>query len=182
MASGSRISIVDLAVVTAMVAAASYIYFRPHADSTPPQIAASATARAPGNAPSFTLPRLEGEPLHFEGAGPALITLSAVGCVGCQERVPTDRQAYELAHKRRVPIWNVFVYAQGDGARAFKERFQPQADEYLYDTDGAVSVKTYGGSDSTCWILIDGQGNIIYRSGPNLDDLEKKLATLRDKP
>ena len=137
------------------------------------------SANSLGKAPSFTLPRLDGDPLHFEGRGPVLITLSAVRWGGPQHHIDADKQAYEMAHKCRIPVWNILVHAQRDEARGFKKEFQPRADEYLYDADGSVSVQTYGGNDWFCWILIDGRGDIIYRSFPRPLSLELKLGVLQ---
>ena len=129
-----------------------------------------------GQAQPFRLPKIKGGELVYEaGGGPALITLSAVGCAGCRQRVPTDAKAYTMAKKYGVPVWNIFVYANATAGAQFQAELQPAADEFVYDVDGKVSVTTYGGSDSSCWLLIDKTGNLIYRSGPDLAALEEKL-------
>lgn len=176
-----------------LIGVAGFLYFRTHGDEPIPQTVPPVTASAPapdgqikpedikiipGHAASFALPRVQGSPLTFNGKGPLLITLSAVGCQGCQQRVGIDRQAYEAAHRSKVPVWNIFVYSQAQGAQSFKDQLKPFADEFLYDADGHVSVNTYGGSDSSCWILIDKEGMIAYRGGSDLGALQKKLATL----
>lgn len=181
--------LVDIVAIIS-ICAAGILYWRSFLAETQPTpsnsqspISAQVSPAGLGQAPSFELPRVEGAPLVYKaGNGPALITLSAVGCAGCRQRIPIDLQARQEVARYGVPVWNIFVYADANSAKAFQAELNPQADEFLFDRDGSVSVRTYGGSDASCWILIDEYGKIVYRGPSEVAKLQQALKLLSSKP
>ena len=117
--------------------------------------------------------------VHREGDGPLLIVLTATGCRECLERISQqDVEAYKLASKRGVRVWNLLVFHGPGGVTHFMEQYQPAADQVLADASSEVSVRMLGGSDQTCWLLIDSEGRLAYRGPVDLDALEKALSEL----
>lgn len=167
----------DLLLLIVLIGGGAFYYFQKNAPKSLPAPVTTATANQQSGpaAAFFTLPKLPEGELVFKGKGPALITLSAIGCDGCMKRVPLDRQAYELAHARGVPVWNILVFADAQSGQAFIDKFKPQADEFLYENPPIVSVNTYGGSDNTCWMVIDKSGSLVYKGAADLKALESKL-------
>lgn len=116
--------------------------------------------------PGFELPTLEGgTAIHAAGEGPLLMFLTAPGCGGCRARAPQDKEAYELAKRYGVPVWSLLVYSDEAGARRFVEETSQPAERHLLDSDARIAVATYGGSDASCWVLLNGQGEIVYQGG-----------------
>ena len=72
----------------------------------------------------------------------------------------------------------MLVYHSQSRAAEFVERNQPTADAVLVDPQSNISVKTLGGSDSTCWLIIDAEGRLGYRGPAELDKLETALQAL----
>jgi AhpC/TSA family protein len=130
--------------------------------------------------PEFTLTNHQQEQVTYStGQGPIFIVLTATGCGECLERIgKEDSKAYELAKSSGLEVWNLLVYQSADGATRFVETHQPSADQILADSSSNVSVKTLGGSDSTCWILIDGKGRLAYRGPVDHDALQKAMSDL----
>lgn len=131
--------------------------------------------------PSFSLLDSEGEiVLHEQGQGPLFITLTARGCKGCMERVDSaDVAAYEMAKKSEVTVWNMLVYHPDAGTAEFVRQFQPSADSIMADPKSDISVKMLGGSDSTCWLLLDDEGKLAYRGPVDLERLQDALGRLK---
>jgi peroxiredoxin len=130
--------------------------------------------------PTFALSDPSGENVVYQaGQGPVMIVLTATGCGGCLERIDgLDREAYNKAKERGIPVWNLLVYQGVEGARAFQEQHQPSADLVLCDQKAEVSVATLGGSDATCWLLIDKQGKLAWRGPANSEGLSRALQAL----
>ena len=150
-------------------------------------IAASATAPAAsrplniGDAvPTFSLPdKDQQEVTYTQGQGPILIVLTATGCRECLERISSeDVEAHSLAAGRNVEVWNLLVFQRPEGVSSFVQQRNPKADKVLADPGSEVSVRMLGGSDQTCWLLIDGEGKLAYRGPVDLDALEKALSEL----
>ena len=130
--------------------------------------------------PDFQLNNARGETVvHKAGTGPLLITLTATGCADCIQRIgKEDATAYEMAAKSGVPVWNMLVYHPDNQAASFVERHNPVADEVVADPTSQTSVRMLGGSDATCWLLLDKEGRLAYRGPVSLDNLERELRAL----
>ena len=130
--------------------------------------------------PDFELTDATGKVVAYKkGDGPLFITLTATGCADCLRRIDAeDVTAYEMAKKSEFDVWNVLVYHPAAGAADFVKKRQPTADAVLADPQAVISVKTLGGSDSTCWLLIDEKGRLVYRGPADLPKLETALQAL----
>lgn len=132
--------------------------------------------------PAFPLPDPKGkETIYQAGQGPILVVLTATGCGGCLQRIDNaDREAYNKAHALGIPVWNMLVYQGVEGAQAFVDQHQPSADLVLCDPQSSVSVTTLGGSDATCWLLIDKSGKLAWRGPAEPEALTRALENLKD--
>lgn len=130
--------------------------------------------------PYFRLAGPAGKRVNYEpGHGPLLVVLTATGCSECLDRIHRqDREAYELAKSSGLEVWNLLVYHPAAGATEFVKRNHPTADHVLADPGAEVSVRTLGGSDATCWILIDREGRLAYRGPSELTSLQRAVANL----
>lgn len=178
---GNRIK--DFVILLAVVAMGAY-WLKP--DLSPPKTTPTPVAAAtqgantfPDLAPPFELHSNLGPPRKFEGKGPLVITLTAVGCGGCIERIPRDQELYQLAKKARIPYYNVLVYVADDASGAqFVQEHQPAADDVLNDPGGKVFVNQYKGSDNNCWMVIGPQGEFRYRGPENMEAMRKAISSL----
>jgi len=172
----------DLVVLICLIAAAAFLLRQTSGSQTASQQPVTATP-APGArmAPAFELPEVSGDRFAYPGGkGPALIVLTAVGCQGCRDRVgKIDKEAYDWAKSKAIPVWNVFVYAGVPAAAAFQAEMAPTGDKFLADENGSVMVGAYKGSDEACWILIGPAGDILWQGGTDLAALEKAYGDLR---
>ena len=198
-----KLNTTDLLLVTiavAVLAKVGYDESRPSPTSspTPERVAASASpsAKTPGQAvtlrigdrvPGFRLPgSISGQEFVYESRQPGsperipiFIALTATGCGDCVDRVDgLDREAYTLAKQAGAEVWNFLVYQAATGVPDFIVRHGPSADQIVADPDSKISVTTLGGSDSQCWILIDGQGLLAWRGPAKLDGFKAALAKL----
>lgn len=150
----------DFLFVLAAVALAGWLY---HVYSAAP---APATAPVAG-AVDFTLSEVSGGPKHLADVkGPVFVFLSAVGCPDCQERTKkTDRDAMFMAKQRGLATWNLLVYADQPSGANFVSQFEPSADAVLVDEGGKIGVNLLGGSDATCYILLDQDHRKVWQ-GP----------------
>lgn len=130
--------------------------------------------------PEFQMSNAQGEIVaHKPGTGPLFISLTATGCGECIQRIDKqDATAYEMARKSNVPVWNMLVYHPQNRAASFVEARNPVADQVLADPTALISVRTLGGSDSTCWMLIDKEGKLAYRGPVDLKKLEQALGRI----
>lgn len=130
--------------------------------------------------PDFTLTDAFGDRItHRQADGPLFITLTATGCGDCLKRIAAeDSRAFELAQQAGVPVWNLLVYHPNERAPDFVSQYQPRADRVLADPTAQASVSLLGGSDSTCWLLLDKEGKLVYRAGVDPEALAKVLKTL----
>lgn len=130
--------------------------------------------------PDFQLNNAQGEAVvHKAGTGPLLVTLTATGCGDCIQRIDKeDATAYEMAAKSGVPVWNMLVYHPDNQAASFVQSHNPVADEVVADPTSQTSVRMLGGSDATCWLLLDKEGRLAYRGPVSLDNLERELRAL----
>lgn len=183
----------DFLVLAAVVAGAAYFTTLNKGPSATPSATPSAVTSSgsqqrasqfPDRAVPFTLPRVGGDreggsELVYDGKSAAVITLTAVGCGGCIERIPRDKELNALAHQAGLPIYNVLVYC-GDvpSGKAFIEANHPQADAIVIDPGGQVFVNQYLGSDNNCWMVIGSQGEFLYRGPENLAAMKAALAQL----
>ena len=177
---GSRLT--DLAFIL-MVIALGVSYFQRQLTEEPPLTKPAATA-ATTTATSIKMIKVGQKVPSFElagggyeaGSGPYLVVLTATGCGGCLERIDgTDRSAYEMAKAEGLEVWNLLVYHPDSGREQFVAVRNPSADRVSSDPRGEFSVRTLGGSDATCWMLIDGQGKLVWRGPAKLKALEEAL-------
>lgn len=127
-----------------------------------PSATEAATALPVGAA--FELPALEGDrAVHAVGQGPLLMLLTSPGCAGCRDRAPLDKEVHQIAKDHGIPVWSLLVYTDEATARRFVEETSQPADRHLLDADAKVAVSTYGGSDASCWVLLNRKGEIVYR-------------------
>lgn len=130
--------------------------------------------------PNFMLTNSHGELVQYnQGDGSLFISLTATGCGDCLRRIEAeDVTAFEMAKKSQLQVWNMLVYHPNSAAADFVNRHHPSADQVLADPQSEISVKTLGGSDSTCWLLIDGKGRLAYRGPADPAKLEIALQKL----
>ena len=103
--------------------------------------------------------------------------LSAVGCSGCQGRIPTDQQARQKARAAGYRSLSVMVFGDQVSGRKFVERTHQSADDMVFDAGAApVTVGTYGGSDGTCWLLLK-EGKVVWQGPPDLKVLQSVLGS-----
>lgn len=115
----------------------------------------------------------------MENTGPYLFVLTATGCGGCLERIGgTDREAHRLATRKGLKVLNLLVYQGLEGSSDFVKQHRPSADRVLCDPSADFSVRTLGGSDATCWILVDSKGRLAWRGPADPAALEVALANL----
>ena len=177
---GNRLT--DILILVSMIAlGAAYSTYQGRREPTPTPAAASTPAAFsgfPDRAVPFQLETPDGRSQSFSADGPAIITLTAVGCDGCRKRVPLDTQLWELARKRRVPVWNILVYANPTAGQTFISEYAPQADHIVVDPQGKVAVNQYGGSDANCWMFIGADGRFLYRGKEDMNQMQRALDTL----
>lgn len=152
----------------------------PAPDSPPP---AYQTVSMGQLVPDFTLTNADGgQTTHRAGEGPLLIVLTATGCGECLQRIDAaDQEGYEMAQQANVPVWNLLVFHPNDRAAEFKDQHKPHADQVLADPTSDISVRMLGGSDATCWIMLDKEGKLAYRAGAQPAALEQALQKLRSR-
>ena len=192
-----KFRLLELMFVLAVIGVvAAYFHQKPSAPvhapmNEPGPISRSTTAPSPptnapkalalGEAvPSFSLSDPSNQSWTYTaGQGPILLVLTATGCSGCLERIDNvDREAYQLAKSKKVPVWNMLVFQDVNGASEFVEQRKPSQDLVLCDPTSDVSVKTLGGSDDTCWLLIDRQGRLAWRGPAEMEGLRAGLRSL----
>jgi hypothetical protein len=144
----------DLLLLVVVCAALAWWYL---GRTTPPAPAPTSGLGA------FTLDELSGGPFHFKGDRPAFITLSAIGCGGCIQRVQTDRNIIQYMRELGVPHYNVLVYADQRSGNEFYTRHAPSADKILIDPTADTSVRQWGGSDDNCWFVLGNNGELLYK-------------------
>ena len=174
----------ELTLVVGIIA--FYLNFVQSPDSPPPERVQRGvqtevrTVSLGETVPSFVLKDSAGTDItHQEGEGPVLIVLTATGCEGCLNRIQSeDLEAYRAAQNAGVPAWNMLVYHPQERALDFERSHRPQADHVLADPSAATSVRMLGGSDSTCWMLLDEDGKLAYRGGVDIEALNKALRAL----
>jgi len=162
----------DLIAILALVGLVAYLAQGP---SRPKEIpAALAPTPAIEQLTTFTLVNVEGEEIRYDGHKPLIITLTATTCVGCQQRLGTDRLLYEKAKALKIPLYNILVYADRAQAARFVKQFAPHADQYLADPGGQIGVGQFLGSDEQCWLLVK-DGRIVYRGEARLGSIQGLL-------
>jgi hypothetical protein len=172
--------LVDVLIVSALIACGAYFYTHPSARSgaskptTPAPV--SSSGGFPDRAIPFQLHRLDGSTLEYAGKGPLIVTLTAIGCQGCKERISLDKELLQLARQKRIPLYNVLVFADDKSGPEFAQRYQPEASEVLVDPGGSVFVNQYRGSDNNCWMLIGAQGEFRYRGPAKMAPMQAALA------
>lgn len=185
----------ELLFVMSVIAVVVHFQLKKESDSSPPPAPAATTAAAaPASAangtvsigqqvPEFTLADADGgQTTHKAGEGPLLIVLTATGCGECLQRIQgADLKAYEMAQQANVPVWNLLVFHPNDRAAEFKEQHEPHAERVLADPTSDISVRMLGGSDATCWILLDREGKLAYRASTDPSALEKALQNLSSR-
>ena len=147
---------------------------------TAPDPAANRPLNIGDAVPTFSLPDKDRQQVTYtQGHGPILIVLTATGCRECLERISSeDVEARSLAASLDVEVWNLLVFQRPEGVSGFVQQRNPAADRVLADPSSEVSVRMLGGSDQTCWLLIDGDGKLAYRGPVDLNALEKALSEL----
>ncbi|MBS2039964.1 hypothetical protein JST97_33570 [bacterium] len=180
---GSRLK--DLVILIALVGSGAYWMqhqgAQPNVQATPTPAAATSE---PGNyfpdtAPPFELHSNLGPPRKFDGKGPLVVVLTAVGCGDCVTRIPRDKEIYEMAKKAGIPYYNILVYVQDDAQGAqFVAEHQPAGDDILNDPGGLVFVGKYKGSDNNCQMVIGRQGEFLYRGPENKEAMARAISSL----
>ena len=177
---GSRIR--DLVIIFSVVALGAYLRQKPSeapvATPTPVAAATQTSGGFPDKAPPFELPSNQGT-TSFNGKGPLVVVLTAVGCGDCIQRIPRDEEIYEMARKAHVPYYNALVYVEDVAAgERFVKEHRPAADLVLYDPGGKVFVGQYLGSDNNCLMVIGRNGEFLYRGPENKEAMQKAIASL----
>lgn len=169
---GPSFEVVSLIVVLCVGALFGVWYtHRQKPYTEPPQF--PAVSPATRSAGAFTLNDLEGHPVSYRADGkPLFVILTAVGCGECRARIPLDGEAVAAAHARGLRVWNILVYSGWDAGRGFRDQFHPAEDLILCDPSGSVAVNQLGGSDASCWIMIDGQGAIRWQGPGRRENIE----------
>ncbi len=172
---GNRIR--DLIILIAVIAGLAY--WRQKPAETSPAPVPSPRSTFPDTAPAFTLHSNFGPPRTFDGKGPLVVVLTAVGCSDCIPRIPRDREIYAMAKKANVPYYNVLVHIEDDAAGArFVKQHQPAGDDILNDPGGRVFVGQYLGSDNNCQMVIGRKGEFLYRGPENKEAMQKAISSL----
>jgi hypothetical protein len=173
--------LVDFLIVATIVACGAYYVTRgqatPPVTPTPVTVVPS-TGGFPDKAVPFQLHRIDGSTLDYAGKGPLIVTLTAIACQGCRERIPLDKELLAMAKSQKIPLYNVLVFGDDTTGPEFAKQYQPEADEILVDPGGRVFVDQYRGSDNNCWMLIGPQGEFRYRGPANMIPMKTALAEL----
>ncbi len=171
----------DLILIILVIASVGYWYMHRQASSSQvaviPPVNVTLIDRP---APAFTLPRENGSGNYTyspQNSGRVFLILQAVECAGCQARSPVDAQARDMAQPLGFESVSMLVYAQAAAAHTFVQRFHPVGEVVVYDSNGAVSVNTYHGSDDACWMLVK-DGRVRWSGGPNLSAFKAALNKL----
>ncbi|MFN8605929.1 MAG: hypothetical protein U0931_00245 [Vulcanimicrobiota bacterium] len=176
----------DLVILIALVGSGAYWMHnqrsKPPAEPSPAPVVSGTSAPAnyfPDTAPPFELHSNLGPPRKFDGKGPLVVVLTAVGCGDCVTRIPRDKEIYDLAKRANVPYYNVLVYVQDDAQGGqFVAEHQPAGDDILNDPGGLVFVGKYKGSDNNCQMVIGRQGEFLYRGPENKEAMARAIASL----
>ncbi|MGE0495161.1 MAG: TlpA family protein disulfide reductase [Vulcanimicrobiota bacterium] len=128
--------------------------------------------------PAFTLKHPDGSSFTFE-QGPLLVVLTATPCGECLQRIDqADLRLYQAAREAGLPSANLLVYAGESVGQSFLDEHSPAADMVLCDPSADISVQMLGGSDATCWLLIDRQGKLAWRGPADGNRIGELLAAL----
>lgn len=176
---GNRIR--DLVFVMVVIAGLAYWKQKPAQApaATPVPPAPVQSAGFPDTAPPFTLHSNLGPPRSFDGKGPLVVVLTAVGCGECVQRIPRDREIYAMAQRANIPYYNILVYIEDDAAGAkFAQQHHPVGDDILNDPGGRVFVSQYKGSDNNCQMVIGRKGEFLYRGPENKEAMQKAIGSL----
>lgn len=168
----------ELVLVVGVIACGAYLFFSPTSPSGPsptPLVADTAVPYFPERALAFDLNDIDGSRVHYDGRTPVLFNLTAVGCQGCRERVPRDKQLVPLAQAKGIEVYNILVYADQNAGATFVNEFSPLASKILVDPGGKVFVGQYRGSDENCWMLVGKDGQFLYRGKEDLPALKAAL-------
>lgn len=170
----SRLS--DLLMLLFVVSVGAYGFHtwqqRSSPRSAPTPLAASPPAFQP-QPRGFTLDRVGGGTFRYDGTSPCFVTLTAIGCQECRERVESDRPTVQFMRELGIPVCNILVYSDKDAGQAFVEQYHPGADLILVDPDASVSVRQWGGSDETCWFLLGEGGRLLYAGPARAEDVQR---------
>ena len=85
---------------------------------------------------------------------------------------------YDAARKAGVPTTNMLVYTGESAGQSFLKNHAPAADLILCDPSADISVRMLGGSDATCWLVIDGQGKLAWRGSADPARISELLGAL----
>ena len=163
----------ELLLLIAVIAAVAYLRPSPR----PPE--SEKTSEFPATAPPFELHSNLGPPRRFDGNGPLVVVLTAVGCNDCIARIPRDKEIYAMAQKANVPYYNILVYIQDDAYGAtFLKQHHPAGDDVLNDPGGHVFVSQYRGSDNNCQMVIGRHGEFLYRGPENKEAMRRAINSL----
>lgn len=161
----------DLLFVVALVAVAGWLY---HGSS-------SSSGKPAGPGLNFTLQEVSGASRSLsEVSGPVFIYLTATGCADCLARVHrVDRESVDLAKKNGLTVWNLLVYADNTAGAAFVADYAPSADAIFSDPGGSIGVNLLGGSDATCYLLLDENHNKVWQGGASPQELAQAIARMK---
>jgi peroxiredoxin len=129
--------------------------------------AAAGLVKSEDVAPDFELSDLNGSSVRlskFKGDRPVLLYFWATWCPYCIAAKPQIAQLREKFAQKEMEIFGINV-GEGDSLERLK-RFQeghPVTWPILYDTGGKVS-RTYHVQGIPLFILVDKEGNVVYRS------------------
>lgn len=166
-------------ILIAVIAGAAYWRQQPLETTPTPAPQTTRASTFPDTAPPFELHSNLGPPRSFDGKGPLVVVLTAVGCNDCIPRIPRDREIYAMAKKANIPYYNVLVYIQDDTAGAqFVKEHHPAGDDILNDPGGQVFVNQYRGSDNNCQMVIGRKGEFLYRGPENKEAMQKAIDSL----
>jgi len=136
----------------------------------------SDTTKSP--AVDFELPNLSGSPVRlskFRGERPVLIYLWATWCPYCTSVRPEIAKLREKLGPSEMEILGINV--GGTDSLERLKRYQeghPVSWPILYDGEGKVS-KAYGVQGIPLFVLVNKEGNVVYRDNEPPSDVRKYL-------
>lgn len=181
LAGMGRSRLPELMVLVCVVAVAMAFFLKQEEQPPTPganQRLTTATIALGQVVPAFTLQHPDGSSFTFE-RGPLLVVLTATPCAECLERVEqADLKLYQAASEAGLPSANLLVYAGESAGKSFLNDHAPAADLVLCDPSADISVQMLGGSDATCWLLIDRQGKLAWRGPADPNRIGELLGAL----
>ena len=122
----------------------------------------TANADAAERALAFDGKGAAGEAIHFDPAHlqrPAILLFWATWCPYCKALMPHVQAVYDAAGKARLDVYAIVINDDGDPVAELKERRQT----FTLVREGDDIAAHYGIKGTPGLLLIDKQGNVVYR-------------------